>query len=341
MHDNLQDRAFRECEKVSKAYFKRAPEAIKPLAASGSSRRYFRIFFEDRTLIACYSENIRENETFLRLCSCILENGIKVPEVYKVSVDRSTYLLEDLGDTDLLSVIKNNHPEKWRMIREAVTQLVAFQSLNKEKWEEIVEFPPFDAELICNDFKYVTENLIIPTQVSTDEEKLKKEFEHVERVLLSYPEENWGLMYRDFQSRNIMIKGMPYFIDFQSSRYGPGIYDLVSFAWQAKAGFNAEERQKIIEIYTDEWERKGKGIKALVAENIDYWALFRILQTLGAYGLRGLKEGKSHFIESIPLALQNAEELLEQPMLGSRLPELNRVIGEMRKIFCNFVRKNN
>ena len=59
-----------------------------------------------------------------------------------------------------------------------------------------------------------------------------------------------------------------------------------------------------------------------IKNHVKYWALFRMLQTLGAYGLRGLKEGKPHFIESIPPALKNITGLMKESGLGGKMPEL-------------------
>lgn len=57
-------------------------------------------------------------------------------------------------------------------------------------------------------------------------------------------------MYRDFQSRNVMIsQESPRFIDFQGGRRGPVLYDVASFLWQAKANFPDNLRRKLAEVY--------------------------------------------------------------------------------------------
>ena len=143
-------------------------------------------------------------------------------------------------------------------------------------------------------------------------------------------------MFRDFQSRNVMVcDGKPYFIDFQGGRRGPGIYDAVSFLWQAKAGFSDDFRSKMLDYY---FEMR----HVLAGENRDYvrerkltydFALFRTLQVLGAYGLRGLVERKAHFIESIPPALRNLRSLLSSGAADD-YPELKRICNEI----CNDAR---
>ena len=45
------------------------PIEILPIAASGSARKYYRIFTERRSMIGTYSENTEENEAFLTIKS--------------------------------------------------------------------------------------------------------------------------------------------------------------------------------------------------------------------------------------------------------------------------------
>lgn len=38
---------------------------VEPLPVSGSARRYYRVFAEDRTYVGVYHENLRENRLFV------------------------------------------------------------------------------------------------------------------------------------------------------------------------------------------------------------------------------------------------------------------------------------
>ncbi len=48
----------------------------------------------------------------------------------------------------------------------------------------------------------------------------------------------------------------------------------------------------------------------------------RIMQAMGAYGLRGFYERKTHFLASVPYAVRNIEWLLRNAELPVKLPEL-------------------
>ena len=135
-------------------------------------------------------------------------------------------------------------------------------------------------------------------------------------------------MYRDFQSRNVMIKdGEPYFIDFQGGRRGPAEYDLVSFITQARAGFPAEVRDTLIDTYIESASRYTLIDTVEFRNRLRQFALLRNLQVLGAYGFRGKLERKPHFLKSIPLALENLRKLLETPF--ENYPYLTEVLGRM------------
>lgn len=309
--------------------------SISPMAESGSSRKYFRVTLEEgSTLIACLSENIEENKTFIRLTEYLLESGINVPEILGIETDYSGYLLEDLGDIDFMSIIRSGGRGEifWQQIERIMGMLVKLHRLPERDWKEKVEYPPLGKDLINYDFNYCLNNFVEASGIEYDKERLKADFKSLESRLTACPECLIGLMYRDFQSRNIMIKGEPYFIDYQSARKGPGIYDLASFAWQAKACFTPEEREKIIRTYIKMEKEKGYDVEREVKEELPYWATFRIIQTLGAYGLRGLKEGKRHFIESIPSALHNLTSLMKDNGLDRECYELYRTVENIGKI---------
>ena len=326
-----EDEIIVECSYIFSKAFGQPPIGITPIAASGSSRKYFRCVSPEGRYIVCISDNINENKTFLKLTRYLLTRNLPVPKIYYIDETYKSYILEDLGELDLMGLLKSKckEEEKWEMIYSSISALVRFQQLPIAEWKEIVEFPALDSKLIRYDFQYAIDNFFSVQSIKYNSSRLNSELEKLEKRLLSYPKNLWGLMYRDFQSRNIMIHGKTYLIDYQSCRFGPGIYDLVSFSWQAKANFSEKDRKKIIAHYVKQWDLSGVSSGSSILDNVAYWAIFRIMQTLGAYGLRGLKEGKQHFIDSIPPALRNFQNLLNDYHLSSEYPELEGVIGRL------------
>lgn len=337
MNTDIRIKINRICDKMHEG----SPCRIIPLKSSGSARKYYRLEFakSSLTLIACHSENEEENQTFIRLTAYFEKVGLPVPHILGTDKSINLYILEDLGDRDLMSLLisRDGSNKEWHVISKTLENLVRFQRLPQKEWHGLVGFKPLAKDLINYDFEYAVNNLFIPMNIGYDEGRLRDEFQVLETALLSYPVELWGLMYRDFQSRNIMIKdGKPYFIDYQSCRYGPGIYDLVSFAWQAKARFSQKEREKITELYCRILSNAvGCSVQDTITTALPYWAAFRIIQTLGAYGLRGIKEGKTHFIESLHPALHNLLDILEgngkdgHKGLVEEMPELTHIVRSL------------
>lgn len=130
-------------------------------------------------------------------------------------------------------------------------------------------------------------------------------------------------MVRDFQSRNVMVgaDGRLTLIDFQGGRRGPAEYDVASMLWQAKAHIPSELKNQLI----DEYISRRKVLDSLFDEGrfrsrLPLLVLLRTLQVLGAYGFRGLVQGKSHFLESIPAGLENLRDVVTD-----EFPELKRI----------------
>ena len=135
-------------------------------------------------------------------------------------------------------------------------------------------------------------------------------------------------LYRDFQTRNIMIKdGEPWYIDFQGGRKGPVWYDLASFIWQSRPRFPKPLKERMIRTYLDAMKPYCDIPEAEFRSKLRLFVLLRTLQVLGAYGYRGKYEKKAYFIESIPYAMGNLREILEIPF--ERYPYLDSVLRRL------------
>jgi hypothetical protein len=145
--------------------------------------------------------------------------------------------------------------------------------------------------------------------VEFNENRLEDEFVKLTAMLLS--DNDNVFLYRDFQSRNVMLKdGKPYFIDFQGGRRGPIYYDIASFVGQARAKYTDAAVDLMVEAYLAALAQYKSVDREHFLKMLQLFRVFRLLQNLGTYGYRGLFERKKAFVESIPAALEQLSQLL-------------------------------
>ena len=317
MDNSTSDYQTRLAEMFAGCFGKKA-ESVRRLPGAGSARIYYRIEGEGKECIGTVSQNLDDSEAFIALSKVFRENGANVPEVYCYSDDKRLYLQEDLGDRSLFDMIAaarkdpSLNDELEEMVKKSIDQLVKIQNIDVRVLKKAVRYPAFSRRQVMWDLNYFKYEYLKPSGFDFDEDKLEDDFESFADELLKIAKEDTGFMYRDFQSRNIIIKdNESWLIDFQGGRIGPKIYDVVSFLWQAKAGFSEEFRDRILE-YSKENSSYRHECYIKFGNAVLKMALFRTLQVLGAYGLRGLVERKAHFIESIPAALQNLKALINR-----------------------------
>lgn len=304
-----------------------APTQILPLPASGGDRKYYRFVGADRSLIGVAGDSYDDCVAFVDLSEVFGRYGVNVPEVVAVSADKLHYLQTDLGDTSLFSLLSSDAAES--MVAHALRELVKMQTIPYPDWVDAVKYDPFCKRQIMWDLNYFKYEFLKPAGVSFDESALEDDFEKFAEQLLSTPENLWGFMMRDCQSRNVMVhEGAPYFIDYQGGRFGPGLYDAVSFLWQAKANFSDDFRSRMIHLYADEFASKSGADSESLLQQIPKFVLFRTLQVLGAYGFRGLVQKRAHFIESIPAALENLRGIIKKDAL-KEFSELEKAANEL------------
>jgi aminoglycoside/choline kinase family phosphotransferase len=314
------------------ASYSRSPvTGIEKIPQSGSNRIYFRLKTQDRSYIATYNENTRENRVFIYFSRHFRNSGSPVPEIYTVNVDYTIYLQEDFGDRSLLGELEEQgHTERvYALFRQSLEELARLQITGDEglDYNNTITSREFGKQAILSDLLYFKYYFLDTLQIPYDKEKLIDDFEALSTYLTQVDHKYF--MFRDFQSRNIMVKdGQIHFIDFQGGMKGALQYDTASLLWQAKAELSDEWKDSLLDHYMDKVdELLGKSMDRIrFISQYNGYVLIRLLQVLGAYGFRGLFERKAHFLISIPLALRNFKGFLIHKRIGLVLPEFERLL---------------
>lgn len=309
------------------------------LKAAGSGRKYYRLSGEAGTFIGTIGESVAENEAFFTIAASMKKHKILCPRIVMISEDRLCYIQSDLGDTSLLEAVKSGvtkgrfKPKEISLLINTIEHLPEIQFLVNEDLDYSVCFPDseFTKEALMADLeKFRGCFLNHHKNVSYDREAITRDFEKVCEDFVMTKGKYWGFMYRDFQTRNVMMRGInPAFIDFQGGRFGPCLYDVASFVYQARANFPDRLKAKLIEAYIRKLSKFVDVDKDEVREQLDFFVFLRMIQVLGAYGLRGYKEGKAMFLESIPQALENVRPFALKYI--KKYPELGRVLKDMTR----------
>jgi len=312
---------------LAQHYSQEAADSVQLLSGGGSSRKYYRFFDQNHSYILAESSNIEENKTFFYYTEILNKILPNIPKIWQTSDDFTLYTQTDLGDKTLMNVLENDFEEAKKYYFDSIRLLVKAQiEAGKEiDFNQAFSYPKLDKTLILRDlfqFKFYFLNVI---GIDFNQGKLIKDFDLFASQFDQLSPK--GFVFRDFQSRNIMVKNNePYFIDYQGGLYGPIFYDLVSLIWQAKANLSTEFKNDLYNFYLQELQELDNTIVPIDCKvSYEYCVVARLIQVLGAYGLRGIIERKPHFIESISFGLENLKAIIDYPILQN-YPELKHII---------------
>src|SRR5437016_2252187 len=312
-------------------HFHAPPESILPLQGElgGSGRKIIRLVNKKHRAIGILYGIREENAAFLEFSKHFRRHGLPVPEIYAEALNEGAYLEQDLGDTSLYEFLSKNRtgadirPEVVDAYRKVVAALPRFQVEAGRDLNYKVCYPrgSFDRQSIAWDLNYFKYYFLRLAGIAFNEQALEDDFGRLTKFLLSAPRDYF--LYRDFQSRNIMLRGgHPFFLDYQGGRKGALQYDTASLLFDAKADLSPALRQQLLDHYLG-------SVTNLININRDefvrhYYAYVyvRIMQALGAYGFRGFFERKAHFLQSVPFALKNLRWLLHNTELPIKTPTL-------------------
>ena len=308
----------------------------------GSGRQIVRLTSARHTAIGILNNVREENLAFLSFTRHFLAHGLAVPQIYAEAATGTAYLEEDLGDTTLFQFLAANRrgpelaPQALEAYARVVEELPRFQVDAGRDLDYSVCYPraAFDAQSIHWDLNYFKYYFLKLAGAEFHEQALEEDFTRLTARLLSAGQKCF--LYRDFQSRNIMLcdnrtphDGRPYFLDYQGGRRGAPHYDIASLLFDAKADLPPAVRDALLEQYLDALARHMSFDRGQFLADYPCWVLVRILQALGAYGYRGFYERKTHFLQSVPYALGNLRWLWQNAGVATELPALAAACAQL------------
>lgn len=320
------------------------PCEVEQLPKAGSNRKYVRMKSSDgRSVIGVVGTDVKENACFVYLSRHFGAKGLPVPEIYAVSDDMTRYLQTDLGRNSLYQSLSAGRqagskysPQEKALIERTIRLLPHIQVEGAQGIDEAMLLPPsrFNEEAAMFDLNYFKYCFLRTTDLAYDELALQADMNKMAHDLAECGDDSF--LYRDFQARNVMLcdtdgsgdTQAPHFIDYQGGEIGPKQYDVASYLWQASARYPQILREEMIAAYLDELSSLTTFDEDLFRHRLDLFVLFRVMQVLGAYGLRGYFERKKYFIDSIPPAIQNLRRQLLDGVCNP-YPQLEGVLKRM------------
>src|SRR6202158_4444378 len=322
-------------KRLFEQHFHSPVERVQPLQGQlgCSGRKIIRLSSEKVSAIGILYDVREENVAFLEFSRHFRRRSLPVPEIYAEDLSHGAYLEEDFGSTTLFEFLSDHRngatiaPEAVAAYRKVVAVLPRFQVEAGRDLNYKVCYPraSFDRQSIAWDLNYFKYYFLRLAGIPFNEQALEHDFSRLTKLLLSASRDYF--LYRDFQSRNIMLrkslnKPQPFFLDYQGGRKGALQYDIVSLLYDAKADLPPDLRQQLLDHYLDSLAGFLELDRSAFMQHYYAYVYVRIMQALGAYGFRGFYERKEHFLQSVPYALKNLRWLLHNVELPIALPTL-------------------
>ena len=318
------------------------PEDVFTLPGGGSDRGFFRLVRgegpEDKpeSVVGVIGRNQKENAALLGFTRHFAGQGLPVPRIHATDEAQGVYIMEDLGDltlADQLTVWRTN-PLGKAMALAALTRVVGWlprfqvhggQGLDYGLCYERAEMDSLVFEADIERFLMVYVARHVPTL--RPPQRVIDDLDTLVVRLATVPREHF--CYRDFQTRNIMWRDGPVFLDYQSGRLGALQYDLASFLYSPDTGLTEDQRTQLMEVYLTALADCGQSVERVsFLADFHLFVLARRLQALGAYGHLA-KTRSPDYLKKIPPALADLRNLQQTGKLTLGLPNLEAWLAKL------------
>jgi aminoglycoside/choline kinase family phosphotransferase len=277
---------------------------IEMVGGDASFRKYFRLFVDEESYIIMDSTaDVDSLYPFIDISVRLLKAQVEVPRIIAQNMEDGYLLITDLGSRHLADVLNPMSVELLYM--KGIHEIIKMQeadTTNMEAYDK--EFLLFEMSLMQD--WYLNEHLHQELN-EVEQAMLDSTLELICDEVLSQPQGYF--VHRDFHSRNIMMETgrKLVLIDYQDAKVGAVTYDLVSILKDVYIRFDPEAMERLALEF-----KALKGIDVSDEQFIrwfDWMGLQRHIKILGIFSRLDIRDGKSVYLEDIPLTLQYIDEV--------------------------------
>jgi len=310
------------------------------LKGDGSDRMLYRLCFSKGSVILVVNEHplsgttgANENDSFDYICHHLRTHGIGTPEIYEYRRDKGWFILEDLGEVHLMDkalTLKDNPLKLEELYKKVLDILPLIQVKGAKEFDtHKIHSAPYDKNFVRTwESGYFFRSFLKGyLNLTISEDFLGAEFDRLADLLSSI--DSGYFLYRDFQSKNIMISQREIrFLDFQGGRKGPLHYDLASLLLDPYVEISDTLRDILKEYYLTQLSLLLPLDREKFLLEYPVIALHRNMQILGAFAYLSTVKKRDHFKQYIKPAIKSLKNLVNLDIF-SPYKNLRKVIGNL------------
>jgi aminoglycoside/choline kinase family phosphotransferase len=295
---------------------------LQTASADASFRQYFRVTnkADNKTYIVMDAPPEKEDcHPFVLVTELIRGVGVNAPDIITLDLHQGFLLMDDLGNKTYLDYLNTDTADK--LYSDAIDALIKMQTID-------ALLPAYDEKRLQSEMElfetwYLNRHLDIQLS-ETQKTSLNKIF----KLLIQNAEQQPQVfVHRDYHSRNLMItdNNNPGVIDYQDAVIGPVTYDLVSLFKDCYIEWPREKIEHWLDLYLTRLAPTHFIERETLIRWFDLMGVQRHLKVLGIFSRLNYRDGKSQYLNDLPLTLKYIMETCE---LYKELQPLKQLLEE-------------
>ena len=288
-------------------------------SADASFRRYFRLVQEGKSVIVMDAPPDKEDvRPFIDVTERLRNAQVQAPAILGQSTTRGFLILDDLGSTPYLDQLNPKNAD--HLYGDAIHALIRLQQADTQNLAE------YDQCLLKQEMQLMPDWFLkkhLKLTLSDPQQALIEQT--LQAISDAIEEQPKRFVHRDYHSRNLMITNdhNPGIIDYQDAVVGAITYDLVSLLRDCYIAWPQTQVEKWALNYRDQAVKAGlfpAVDDATFLRWFDLMGLQRHLKVLGIFARLYHRDGKSGYLNDLPLTLDYTLKI------GKKHPETQALI---------------